>query len=106
MLGAWLLVQLHRSGPSLSAGGVPRGEVQSSVEAALSTAMEKPSLFDDLRLTQLVGRGVVHAFSGTRGRIFGESSRKNVELWKFLGVSRSFTGVIGASGSCQPLFML
>jgi hypothetical protein len=104
VLGAWLLVQLHRLSPSSSSGGEPNGD---SVRDALSvdmyvSAIEGAFAVEELWLSWLRGRTDTWAFSGTRGFVFGDASKRKVDLFGRFK-SRSFVGVSGASTSLQPL---
>lgn len=105
MLGAWLLVQLHRLSTSSTSGGESSGDIARdawSVDMDAS-ATEGSFVIDELWLSWLRGRTDTWAFSGTRGFVTGDASKKNVDLF---ARSTSLVGVAGSTfGSFQPLSM-
>jgi hypothetical protein len=86
-------------------GGESSGDIAHdawSVDIDVSTT-EGSFVIDELWLSWLKGRTDTCAFSGTRGFVTGDASKKNVDLFVR---STSFLGVAGStSGSFQPLSM-
>lgn len=105
MLGAWLLVQLHRLSAPSAIGGESSGDIARDAWSEDMHVSETDGSFaiDELWLSWLRGRTDTWAFSGTRGFATGDASKKKVDLF---GRSKSLVGVAGSmSGSFQPLSM-